>query len=337
MIMWYSAKDLTMNRMKYHCLFGMIISNVAAVLTAATSAQTSATPSLAKPGDVVAKLAIEAESMSAFIHGTWTQNWANCAGKLPAVEPFQIRLGDRDRTVDEALFYQGRYGSPLSYARAFDVAESAGLKLAEGSKVFDFGYGTIGQLQMLAAMGIDVVAADVDPILPLMYERVKQQAPEGSIQLLHGQFPADTKLMEQAGNQFDLFISKNTLKKGYIHPTRQVTNPRQLIDLGVDDASFLAHIHRLLNPNGYIVIYNLCPAKAKDDEPYVPWADGECPFTREQLETAGFEILAFDQSDDQAARQLGKLLGWDASGISLENDLFAWFTIVRKKGTALDR
>ena len=39
------------------------------------------------------------------------------------------------------------------------------------------------------------------------------------------------------GGDYDLIISKNTLKKGYVHPERPV-EPRRLLNLGVDDADF---------------------------------------------------------------------------------------------------
>jgi hypothetical protein len=36
--------------------------------------------------------------------------------------------------------------------------------------------------------------------------------------------------------------------------------------------------------------------------------------------------------DNQQARELGRLLGWDSEGgMNLEKDLFAWYTIARKK------
>jgi hypothetical protein len=36
--------------------------------------------------------------------------------------------------------------------------------------------------------------------------------------------------------------------------------------------------------------------------------------------------------DDKEARDLGHRLGWDApGGMKLETDLFAWYTVARKK------
>lgn len=88
----------------------------------------------------------------------------------------------------------------------------------------------------------------------------------------------------------------------------------------------------MLKPNGLFVIYNLCPAKAPTDMPYVPWAEGESPFSRQSLERTGFQILQFDTNDDVEARRLGRALKWDqGGGMNLESDLFAWVTIVRKR------
>ncbi len=64
-------------------------------------------------------------------------------------------------------------------------------------------------------------------------------------------------------------------------------------------------------------------------------AEGESPFTRDAFQLAGFEILHFDVVDDLDARRLGHALGWDAvGGMKLETDLFAWYTIVRRKSDA---
>jgi hypothetical protein len=184
---------------------------------------------------------------------------------------------------------------------------------------------------MLALAGMEITGVDVDPSLPKIYEGAAGRLGPGSIKLLDGRFPAETNLVEQAGIGYDLFLSKNTLKRGYIHPARQPASPRHRIELGVPDEVFLKAVAQMLKPQGYFVIYNFCPAHAPEDKPYIPWADGECPFTKQQLELAGFEVLAFDVVDDKAARELAKALGWDAQGMQLESDLFAWYTIAKRR------
>ncbi|MFX8836756.1 hypothetical protein ABTM80_19485, partial [Acinetobacter baumannii] len=65
---------------------------------------------------------------------------------------------------------------------------------------------------------------------------------------------------------------------------------------------------------------------------------GTCPFPREALERAGFEVIAFDANDDAPARQMAEALGWtkpndDGSpGMDAERDLFGRYTIARRPG-----
>jgi SAM-dependent methyltransferase len=299
--------------------------------SASSSLNAQETQTAAMPGSIVAELKAEIEKVSPVIKGKWTQSWIAKAGELPPVKPFLIKAGKREVTVDESLFYSGRYGTPLAYARAFDLAEGLGFSLAEGGKVFDFGYGSIGHLRMLALSGMSVTAVDVDPLLLEMYKDASGPLGKGSVQLLNGKFPAEAALVEKAGEGYDLFISKNTLKRGYIHPAREPASPKHVIDLGVTDEVYLAQVAKMLKPGGFFVMYNLCPPKAPADKPYIPWADGECPFTKEQLAAAGFEVLAYDVVDDAPARELGKCLGWHQTGMKLDTDLFAWYTIAKRK------
>jgi hypothetical protein len=155
----------------------------------------------------------------------------------------------------------------------------------------------------------------------------------GAVTLVDGHFPGDPAVQSAVGRGYDLIISKNTLKHGYIHPDRPA-DKRMLIDLGVDDATFLKALYDDLNPGGYVMIYNLCPAPAPADKPFIPWADGRSPFSREQWLAAGFKIVEFDKNDDEVARQMGHILGWDAGTPpdDLNTDLFCHYTLMRKPG-----
>jgi SAM-dependent methyltransferase len=293
------------------------------------------TESAAAPGSVVRELAKEVEQTLPIVSGAWTKRWVAEAPELEAVRPRKIRVMEREVLVDEQLFYSGRYGSPLTYARALDLAEKHGFAPQDGAKVFDFGYGSIGHLRMLAQLGIDVTAVDVDPLLAAMYADSSGPYSKGHVRLLNGRFPAEQTLVQQTGTGFDLVLSKNTLKRGYIHPSRKPSSPRHIIELGVSDEKFLEQIAGMLKPGGIFLIYNLCPPKSPLDKPYIPWADGECPFSTEQLTVAGLDVLEFDVVDDKPARELGRRLGWDADGgMNLETDLFAWYTVARRKAAA---
>ena len=186
---------------------------------------------------------------------------------------------------------------------------------------------------MLATIGAHVVGVEVDPILRALYSSASDTGSlaRGRVVLVHGSWPGDSEVRASAGAGFDLFLSKNTLKRGYIHPEQPV-DPDRLVHLGVTDEAFVAAVFESLVPGGLFAIYNLCPAPAPPGEPYIPWADGRSPFPREVFEAAGFEVLAFDEDDTLRIRDFGRALSWDEGeeAMDLQNDLFAWFTIVRK-------
>jgi hypothetical protein len=241
------------------------------------------------------------------------------------------------RPLDDRFYYTTRYGTPLAYARPLDLVAQQGVKSFAGWHVLDFGYGGIGHLRLLASLGANVVGVDVDPLLPVLYGEPGDQggvpARGGMITLVDGHFPGDSTVAARIGDGYDLFLSKNTLKHGYIHPTRPA-DKRQLVDLGVDDSTFVASVRRILKPGGYAMIYNLSPALSRPDQPFRPWTDGHDPFPRSLWENNGFEIIAYDQVDDDAARAMGKALKWDEGegGMNLAADLFGRYTLVKKKG-----
>ena len=285
----------------------------------------------AGPGSVPKQLAESANQVDSLIKNGWVKEWLRYGGELPPVEPFTVEVNGRVTHVDEELFYVGRFGSPIAYARALDLVAAAGMDGLTDKHVLDFGYGSIASVRMIALAGADVTGVDVSPMAHAMYANHSGAIGDGKVQLINGRFPKDESVVNQAGANYDLVISKNTLKKGYIHPSR-AADPRMLVDLGVDDATFLKGLHDLLKANGMVIIYNICPAKANADQDYVPWAEGENPFSREQWQTAGFEVLHYDIEDHAAARDLGRALGWDrgANPMNLSQDLFAWYSIMRR-------
>jgi len=274
--------------------------------------------------------------------------------------------GYERRELDEHFYYYTKYGTPLAFVRALDLVGQAGLAGVDGRRLLDFGFGSIGQLRLLASLGAEVTGVEVDRLLEKLYAEAGDtgviphaRAPEpgalggkagsgapggiaaseaapgasgsgspGHLRLLFGSFPSDSALVSRVGRGYTLFISKNTLKRGYVHPEREV-EPRFLVHLEVDDATYLRAVHALLVPGGYFMIYNLSPAPSKPDEPYKPWSDGRSPFAQAAFEAAGFRILAFDADDTAMARQLGKTLGWDAD-MDLATDLFGTYTLAQK-------
>jgi hypothetical protein len=238
--------------------------------------------------------------------------------------------------ISEQFYWYTRYGTPIAYSRALEIAAGAGFASAKGKKVLDFGYGGIGQLRLLADLGAEAVGVEVDPLLPVMYGEPGDQGKigtnGGSVRLVDGQWPASDATMAAVGGGYDLVVSKNVLKRGYIHPERPA-DPRMLVHLGVDDTTFVQRLGSIVKPGGLVLVYNLSPAPSKPDQPYRPWTDGRSPFSRETWEVGGFEVLEFERDDSEAARAMGHALGWDTgrSPMDLANDLFAHSTLLRKK------
>jgi SAM-dependent methyltransferase len=308
----------------------------------------------------VARIRSDAEGLRPLVSSALARDILGATADLPAIAPRTLyrdprkgsyltesasaRLGDEARAalvpvaVDETLYYNTKYGSPLAYARPLEVLGQAGVADAAGLKVLDFGYGTVGHLHLLASLGADVTGVDVDPMLSALYAAPGDQGRvagrrgrPGHIRLIDGHFPADPATKEAVGVGYDLILSKNVLKSGYIHPSEPV-DPRRRIDLGVDDATFVKVLHDTLKPGGRVLIYNLSPAPSPPGQPYKPWADGRCPFARAAWEAAGFRVLAFDRDDSEAARALGRALGWGRGddAMDLEHDLFATYTLVQR-------
>jgi SAM-dependent methyltransferase len=181
----------------------------------------------------------------------------------------------------------------------------------------------------MALGGASAYGVDVDPFLAALYSAPGDQGRlgEGSVEVVHGSWPKEVGTA--MGRGFDLFLSKNTLKRGYLHPEQPV-DPKLLVHLGVEDETFLSAVHDALRPGGLFLIYNLCPPQNPPGQKWIPWADGRCPFPRELLEKAGFTVLAFDADDGPRARALGQALGWEKSMGDLEKQLFAHYTLARR-------
>ena len=241
------------------------------------------------------------------------------------------------RDIDDRFYYYTRYGTPVAFVRPVEILGKAGVKTADGLKLVDFGFGSIGQLKALAGSGADVTGIEVDPVLKLMYAgepgkvtrcAASGKGRDGSISLAFGQFPKDASIVKQVGGGYDVFISKNTLKHGYIHPEKEV-DPRMLVHLDVDDETFVRSVYDALKPGGFFLIYNLHPAPSKPGEEYSPMSDGRSPFSTETFAKVGFKVLAFDVDDSAAARAMGSTFGWGTPA-ELEKDIFGTYTLAQK-------
>jgi hypothetical protein len=219
------------------------------------------------------------------------------AAKLPEEQRKALRKLD----FDTARYYDTFYGSPLAYARALDLCAEAGFEKYSGAKVIDYGYGTCGHLRLLASLEAEAVGVDVDPILRILYNQPGDQgaiaahpggSKPGKLRLVDGFWPGTPEVRSAAGDAADLFISKNTLKNGYVHPAEGV-DKRRTLTLGVTDEEFVKALFETIKPGGLVMVYNIGPAPAPEGKPVIPWADIKCPFPRAALESAGFKVIEF--------------------------------------------
>ena len=220
------------------------------------------------PGEsAVSTLRSEAQALKPLVESRLARDFLGATSGLPNIAPRKIWLDEAKKTylseadagslsevdrrmlklvtVDESLYYNTKYGSPLAYSRPIDLLGRAGLEGVSGRKILDFGYGTVGHLRLLAGLGAEVTGVDVDPMLKVLYgtpdDRGIVKNPggrDGRIRLVDGRFPVDDSIRATVGSDYDLILSKNTLKRGYIHPERPV-EPTRLLNLGVDDAAFV--------------------------------------------------------------------------------------------------
>ncbi|MCC6284014.1 MAG: class I SAM-dependent methyltransferase [Phycisphaerales bacterium] len=239
--------------------------------------------------------------------------------------------------ADENLYYTTKYGSPLAYLRAFDLL-GAQMPTLRGARLLDYGYGTIGHLRLAAQCGGEAVGVDVDPFLTELYCRPEDQGAlpgGGRLRLVNGSWPGDAAAREQVGAGFDVFLSKNTLKKGYVNPDVEIDDRirRMMLELGVDRLDYLRAVHDVLKPGGIFLIYNICGPQAPEDQPYLPMADGRCPWTVDELNAAGFDVIFHDIDDHLSIRAQSRALGWDQPPYSmdLDHDTFAWYTLARRR------
>ncbi|CAN0582905.1 unnamed protein product, partial [Laminaria digitata] len=134
------------------------------------------------------------------------------------------REGLQAFVVNAQRYYNTFYGTPLVYARTLDLLDqhAPDFKI-DHAKVMDLGYGQLGQLRLWAQMGAEVVGVEVDPILSAMYhncEAVGNIEDAGSVTLIEGAWPNESACRDEVGSGYDLIISRNLLKKGYVKPAQ---------------------------------------------------------------------------------------------------------------------
>jgi hypothetical protein len=305
------------------------------------------------PSAALAQLRSDAATVAPFATQAASREFLQAVNTLPDQKPRQVfthkgkrqslspdklallreadRVGFEPEQHDAAFFYSTYYGTPVAYVRALDLAGSHGLAGLNGKRVLDIGYGAIGAMRMMAGAGAEVSALDVDDLLPALYRERGDQGivrgidgRVGSLRLFDGVFAGDASLTKAIGRHFDLIVTKNTFKRGFMKPSG---TRKPLVDFGVSDAALLTALREALAPGGLLVIYNL----AGKFDAARPSTDGRSPFDRQQFEAAGFDVLTLDTSDDTAARAMGQALGWSAQMGDLTHNLFAHYTVLRAR------
>lgn len=287
---------------------------------------------------LIQSFADEAERLRPqFADNAFVMRFLDQARRLPARPDRTVTIDGVPRTFDEEFYYAARWGTPLAYARAVDLATRSGARFGSGARWLDFGFGAPGHLQMLGRLGLDVTGVDVDaPGRSLYVDPSDFEVAPGRLRVAYGHWPGDQTTRAAVGGAFDVIIAKNVLKRGHIHPARE-TGRMPFVDLQVDDATFVGAIRDALNPGGLIVIWNLCARQNPPELPYIPAADGQNPFARETWEAAGFDLIAYDADDTERARELARALRFDAPDPDggprwdIEHDLRAWYSIARRR------
>lgn len=332
-----------------------LVAVVLSALAAPVSMAQDAEPALKG----VALIQDQAQNLRPLVESEPGHKFLDATGALPAIEPRTIHLnreqrrwltaaqfnalpetdraGFEARPIDEDRYYQTKYGSPLVYIRAIDILANAGALPTgfRGVRIADYGYGTVGHLRLMASLGADVTGIDVDPFLTAVYSESSDTGsvnpagagPAGRITLVDGLWPA--AVSAQVGQGYDIFLSKNTLKNGYIHPSQPV-DKRLLVDLSVPEEEYVKAVRNALKPGGWFLIYNLSPAPSKEGEPFKHWSDGSCPFPRAMLEAAGFDVVVLDANDDAKARAVFETLGYPTKAADGTDDLFTHYTLARR-------
>lgn len=267
------------------------------------------------------------------VHAAWRPNRGYTATQYESLDASE-QEGLRQLDLEPADQYTTFYGTPLVYARILDLLHKHAPGFAvQDARIMDLGYGQLGQLRLWAQMGADVTGVEIDPILTAIFtdsnavgDLDESPATPGSVTLIEGSWPNDETTRKQVGDRYDLLVSRNLLKRGYVKPAQ--LNPKFPPPVGweMTDAEMLKHVHDLLAPGGIVVIESLGPKP----DPQKPWSDISNPWSEQAWIDSGFEVLAHDQDESDYARTMGAALGWDDQ-MNLETDIFGVYSVYRKQ------
>lgn len=308
-------------------------------------------------GATVSRLTTEAASLPPLHKTRWAVEYVASVSQLVPISPRRLYASPDRRVylsdlearaqkqaasatvqewVDEAGYYTGSLGSPLFHARLIDLIAEGQLAKLAGKRSLELYPTAIGPLRLLAGTGLDAVGVSPSPKLRALYSQPGDQGPvklpgrdvSGRVTLVTGSFPADPAVRAQVGSGFEFVLAKNVLKRGYIHPTGEVS-PDSLMNLGMPEADYLRGLRDTLRPGGRLLVYNLCPGP--NPAFYDPEADCRNPWSRADWQAAGFVVRDYERNDTEAARQYAVALGFDKPPIAVPIDnLYAIYSLFER-------
>jgi SAM-dependent methyltransferase len=219
--------------------------------------------------------------------------------------------------VSVDTFYARACGTPFEDARALDLVAPPGLTDLTSKRALVLGCVAMSELWMLASLGADAVGVDPDPEIVALYTGAPlpfspNVSGGGRVTFTPSRFFSDPAARSSIGGGFALVVSRNTLSRGRVHPTRPA--PAR-IDLGMDDDAFARSLFDALAPGGRAILYNT--GVAPPGAPLLPENDLRSAFDRATWERAGFVDHDSDRLRDRRrhvehheriGRQLRKLV-----------------------------
>ncbi len=231
--------------------------------------------------------------------------------------PEEEREGWRRRDVTADTYYATFYGTAAAYLPAIEFAARAmgaedDADAFEGTRVLDLGFGQMGQLELLAACGAEVVGVEVDPILTMLYDDSQDAravenpgGEDGSVRVTECLWPNEEACRDDVGGGYDIIISRNLLKRGYVKPKELIGNYVPVAH-GMSDEEACRRFYDALAPGGVLVIYSL----GGKPDPAKPWTDIANPWPAEAFEAVGFEVIEHDLDVSPEAREMFVALGY---------------------------
>lgn len=188
------------------------------------------------------------------------------------------------------------------------LLERLGVQTWADQRVLDIGAADGAFLEAIASAGAEASGLEKASI------QVSAAETRGVFRMFRG----DTAQID--GETFDLIVSRNTLKKGFIRP--DTGSP--MIRLGATIEQTLSSISNAMQEDALFCIFNVSPTdQASASQPH---ADGRCPFTVAELEHHGFEVLLFDENLTALTKACARAVGVDA----LSTGVTTLCTVVRK-------